>query len=121
VNDRRVAAIRSALELVVESLDAATRIARWDNSDPIPDSLRQSSAQLAANMKAADKLAQGSYSGTPAVVTRLSGISSAIRRLSAAYTTFQERNCSTPEEQTNALVTLDADVDDVRSQLRDWD
>lgn len=121
MNDRRVAAIRSALELVVESVDATTRIARWDNADPIPDSLRQSAAQVAANLKAANSLAHGSFTGTPAVVTRLSGISSAIRRLSAAYTTFQERNCSTPEEQTNALVMLDADVDDVRAQLRDWD
>ncbi len=121
MNDRRVAAIRSALEVLVESIDASSRIARWDVSDPVPDSLRLAAAQLDANLKLANELVQGNFSGTPAVTSRLIGTSAAIRQLTSAYDEFRNRNCANNEENWDALATLDAAIDRAREDMRDLD
>jgi len=121
MNDRRVAAIRSALEALIESIDATTRIARWDLAEPVPDSLRAAAAQLEANLTLANKLVQGNFSGTPAVTSRLVGTSSAIRQLTSAYDEFRNRNCSSKEENSEALAALDAAIDRAREDMRELD
>ncbi len=121
MNDRRVAAIRSALEVLVESIDATTRIARWDLADPIPDSLRLAAAQLDANLTLANKLVEGNFSGTLAVTSRLVGTSTAIRQLASAYDEFRNRKCASSEESKEALATLDAAIDRAREDMRDMD
>jgi hypothetical protein len=115
MNDRRVAAMRSALEALIESIDATTRIARWDSSDPIPASLGQSAAKLETNLASAKKLAQGNISGTPAVTAHLMTMTAAIRRLCLACEQFQTRCSEHPEEKVEALQALDFEVDEVKS------
>jgi hypothetical protein len=121
MNDRRVAAIRSALESLIESIDATTRIARWDLADPVPDSLRLAAAQLDKNLKLANELAQGNFSGTPVVSSRLRGTSAAIRQLAGAYEEFRGRNCTSKEENWDALAGLDAAIDRAREEMRGLD
>lgn len=115
MNDRRVAAIRNALEALIESIDATTRIARWDSTDPVPASLGQSAAKLESNLVAAERLAQGNISGTPAVTAHLMTMSAAIRRLSLAYEQFKTRCTEHPEEKAEALQALDFEVDEVKT------
>jgi len=121
MNDRRVAAIRSALELLIDSIDATTRIARWDVSDPIPDSLQLAASQLDANLKRANEFVQGNFSGTPAVALRLNGTSAAIRQLASAYGSFQNRDCTNKQENWDALATLDAAIDSARAAMLELD
>jgi hypothetical protein len=121
MNDRRVAAIRSALEALIESIDATTRIARWDMAEPVPDSLRAAASQLDSNLALANKLVQGNFSGTPAVTSRLVGTSAAIRQLTQAYDEFRSQNCSSKEEKWDALASLDAAIDRAREDMRELD
>lgn len=121
MNDRRVNAIRNALEAFVESTDATSRLARWGEGDPIPDSLRVAAAQLQANKKAADELAQGSVSGTPAIVHRLTVTSSAIKSLSTAYQEFLACTGEAGADLSAALSNLDDAIDSARETLRTLD
>jgi hypothetical protein len=118
MNDRRVCAIRNALEAFVESVDATSRIARWGNSDPVPDSLRLAAAELEARKKAANSLTVGSVSGAPVIVHRLSASSSAIKRLSTAYEEFLTCKLDPQNDVAIALENLDAAIDSANETLR---
>jgi hypothetical protein len=118
MNDRRVCAIRNALEDFVESVDATSRIARWGNIDPVPDSLRHAAAELGARRKTANDLAMGGVSGAPVIVRRLSASSSAIKRLSNAYEEFLTRKRDPENDVAIALKELDAAIDSANETLR---
>ena len=118
MNDRRVIAIRNALEAFVESVDATSRIARWGQLDPVPDSLRQAAAQIETNKKAANNLTVDKASGAPAIVHRLSVSSSAIRSLSAAYDEFLSCKLNPTNDISVALANLDAAIDSANETLR---
>jgi hypothetical protein len=121
MNDRRVNAIRNALEAFVESIDAVSRLARWGEGDPVPDSLRLAASQLEANRKTADDLAQGTVSGTPAIVHRLTVTSSAIKNLSAGYREFLACKSEPSGDLSAALSNLDDAIDSARETLRTLD
>ncbi len=118
MNDRRVNAIRNALEALIESVDATSRIARWGQQDPVPDSLRQAAERLEANRKAANSLTLDRASGAPAIVHRLSASTSAIRSLSAAYDEFLGCRLDPNNDISNALENLDAAIDSANETLR---
>ena len=121
MNDRRVTAIRNALEALVESINATTRIARWDISDPVPDSLRLAASQLEGNLKLANELARGNVSGTPAIVHRLSVTSSAVLRLTAAYREFESLKGGDASDISIARENLEAAIDSVNEDMRNLD
>ena len=118
MNDRRVYAIRNALEAFIEAVDATSRIARWGNLDPVPDSLRYAAAQLEACKKAANDLVVDKASGTPAIVHKLSTSSTTIRNLSAAYEEFQACKLDTTNDISVALENLDAAIDSANEMVR---
>ncbi len=118
MNDRRVTAIRNALEALVESIDATLRIARWDISDPLPDSLRLAAAQLEANLKVANELARGNVSGTPAIVHRLTVSSAAVQRLTTAYQEFVNLKGGEAADLATARENLDAAIDSANEDMR---
>lgn len=118
MNDRRVSAIRDALEAFVESVDATSRIARWDQTEPLPDSLREAAAEVDAIRTAANKLTVDRALGAPAIVHRLTVSSSAIRRLSAAYEEFLSCKLDPANDITVALANLDAAIDTANETLR---
>ena len=121
MNDRRVTAIRNALEAFSESVDAMARIARWDLSDPVPDSLREAAAQLNANMKAANDLAGAKFSGAPAIVHRLMVSSNAVKRLSGAYEEYLKLKAEPNSDALALLEGVDAAIDSVNEDLRKLD
>jgi len=121
MNDRRVNAIRTALEAFIESVDATSRIARWGQTEPVPDSLRQAAAQVEANKKTANSLTLDKASGAPAIVHRLSLSSNAIRSLSAAYDEFLNCKLDPANSTSLALANLDAAIDSANETLRQLD
>ncbi len=118
MNDRRVSEIRKALEAFIESVDATSRLARWGQEDPIPDSLRLAAAEAAAAMRAAVKLTVDKPFGTPAIVHRLSASTGAIRTLAAAYDEFLSQKGDSGNDLTLALENLDAAIDNANEILR---
>lgn len=121
MNDRRVCAIRDALEAFVESVDATSRIARWGADDPVPESLRDAAAQLKARQKAANDLTVDKASGAPAIVHRLATSSRAIRQLSTACDEFLNCSLDPKNDIATALENLDAAIDSVHETLRSLD
>lgn len=117
MNDRRVLEIRSALEALIESIDAVTRIARWGKNDPVPESLVAAASGIEASLKLANELAQCNITGNSVVVHRLTESINAIRRLVAAYGEFQNKDCTTPQESQDALFALDGATDGAREIL----
>jgi hypothetical protein len=118
MNDRRVNAIRNALEALIESVDATSRIARWGQQDPVPDSLRQAAERLEANRKTANGLTLDNAIGTPAIVHRLSALTGAVRSLSAAYDEFLGRKLDPTINISVALENLDAEIDNANETLQ---
>ena len=122
MNDRRVTAIRNALEAFSESVDAMARIARWgDLSYPVPDSLQQAAAHLEANMKTANSLAGATFSGAPAIVHRLMVSSNAVKRLSSAYEEYLKLKAEPNSDALALLEGVDAAIDSVNEDLRKLD
>ena len=118
MNDLRVKAIRNALEALIESADATSRIARWGQQDSVPDSLRQAAERIEANRKAANSLTLDKAVGAPAIVHRLSASTNAIRSLSAAYDEFLEFKRDPNNDLAVALEKLDAAIDGANETLR---
>jgi hypothetical protein len=120
MNDRRVAAIREALLTLLDSLDAVSRLSRWDDSDPIPESLKSSAKQLESRLQKANALTASSYVGSALVTSQLNGISDAIRRLDRAYVAFRSRVDEDPAQADAALETMNYEVDEVKDAARRW-
>ena len=90
--DPRIVAFRSALESLIESLDATVRIARWETGvEPIPDPLRHSAEQLQDRLGSANRLASSKFVGAPAVVATSNAIKEAVRDLDTAFVAYRKR------------------------------
>jgi hypothetical protein len=120
MNDRRVAAIREALEVLMDSISATSRLKRWDAADSVPESLRKSAELFDKSLAAANKLSGTSFAGNALVVARLNGMSDAIRRLDRACSEFKTRVEQDPSQLIAALDTLDAEVDEVKVSSDRW-
>lgn len=120
MNDRRVAAIREALEVLMDSISATSRLKRWDAADAVPESLQKSADLFDKSLVAANKLAGTSFVGNALVVARLNGMSDAIRRLDRACTEFRARVDQDPTQLIVALDTLVGEVDEVKLSRDRW-
>jgi hypothetical protein len=120
MNDQRIASFRRALEALVESLDATARLSRWDSAETAPEPLEQSAAKLKERLIAANRLASDKFSGATPVVTLLTGMSAAIKRLDEAYVQYRDRVDSKPTELEEAAVALDAEIGSVKAEAETW-
>ena len=120
MNDQRIASIRRALEALVESLDATARLSRWDGDESTPEPLQQSAAKLDERLNAANRLAAEKFVGATPVVTLLTGMSAAIKRLDEAYVQYRYRIDSKPGELEAAAVALDAEIGNVKAEAQSW-
>jgi hypothetical protein len=119
MKDRRVVAIRSALEGLVESLGAVVRIAGWDEPEAPPEPIQGAAASLLVRLGSANRLASGRFTGTPADVARVGAMTSAITRLDGAYVAYRRR--LEAEGNGNAAARdLDAALDEVRASSASW-
>jgi len=120
MNDRRVEVIREALDALIDSISAVSRLKRWDAADSVPESLSKSAALLDQRLAAANKLASTNFVGTPLVASRLNGISDAVRRLDRAWTDYLARVEKDPPQTSLALDALDTEVDEVKVGSDRW-
>ena len=121
--DPRIVTFRSALEALLEALDATLRIARWQDhgSEGVPESLKQSAEQLTERLSVATRLADGKFVGAPAVVTTSAAIRTAVHSLDAAYLAFRKHGDTSPADQEEAANTLDAELGRVKLDAGRWE
>jgi hypothetical protein len=117
MQDQRITFFRSTLEALVESLDATSRLSRWNNDEVAPEPLRMSAAKLAERLGTANRLATGQFVGADRVVKSLSGMSGAIKRLDAAYVHYRASIESKPAERDEAAAQLDAEIGLVKAEV----
>jgi hypothetical protein len=117
MKDQRVDSFRRLLQSLVESLEAEVRLGRWDGPEDVPEPLKKSAAKLEERLSAATRLASDSFVGPPAVVASLKAMSSAARRLDAAYIESRKR---TATDRTEAATVLSAEVDAVKAEASEW-
>jgi hypothetical protein len=118
--DPRIAALRGALESLIESLDATVRIARWEaGGEPIPEPLRHSAAQLQDRLGSANRLAASRFVGAPAVVATSDAIKEAVRGLDAAWVAY--RKSSEAGHREDAVIDLDGEVGRIKLDAHRWD
>jgi hypothetical protein len=120
MKDHRITSLRRALEGLVESLDATARLSRWRDTEDAPQPLRESAAKLGERLEAANQLAAGKIAGGSSAVPLLTGMSSAIQRLDAAYVQYRDRIDANPDAEDEAAVALDAEIGTVKSEAEQW-
>ena len=121
MKDQRVAYFRSALEALVDSLSATTRLSRWEESaESSPEPLRQSAAKLVERLGVANRLAADKFAGPPHIVAALTGLSGVMKRLDVAYVQYQRRITTTPAEQGDATQAFEAEIEEVKTAAQDW-
>lgn len=91
MKDKRTAVFERSLEELVESLDATLELARRDDSELVPDPLRETASKLVARLGTADRLATGVFQGTVADVARVGKMTEAMRRLASAYIAYRKQ------------------------------
>ncbi|HEY1698030.1 MAG TPA: hypothetical protein VGG39_37980 [Polyangiaceae bacterium] len=120
--DPRIVTFRSALELLLESLDATVRVARWETGgEEIPEPLRRSAASLQDRLGSANRLAAGRFVGAPAVVATSAAIREAVQQLDAAFVAYRKRVDSGAEAKAEAAIGLDAEVGRIKLDAHRWD
>jgi hypothetical protein len=122
-SDPRIVTFRSALESLLESLDATVRIARWHEGGggPVPEALQRSAVQLQGRLGSATRLAGGKFAGTAAVVEKSDAIKEAVRDLDAAFVSYRRRLEGNASERDEAALDLDAVVGRVKRDAHRWE
>lgn len=120
MNDQRVAAFRTALTALVESLDATVRVARWPGPEAIPAPLEKSASKLLDRLGSANRFAADRYLGSPPVVVHMSAMSAATKVLDAAYIEYRRHLAGPIEELARAAMALDHEIDAVKATSAGW-
>ena len=92
MKDNRLKVFQTAIEALLESLDAYVRSERWREPGNLPEPLRAAAAKLNDRLSTANRLASGVFVGTPADSHRVTAMCSAMRRLDAAYVSCRNEN-----------------------------
>lgn len=117
MKDERVTFFRKTLEALIESLEATVRVSTWSGDESIPEPLKESASQLVARLGTANRLASDTFNGSGTDTARVGTMCAAMRRLDAAYVTYRQ-HIATPAERTEAAMTLDAEVTEVKAEFQ---
>lgn len=120
MKDQRLKVFRSAVEGVIESLDALVRVSRWSEADAPPEPLRTAVSKLVDRLGTADRLSSGAFLGSPADVNKVTAMCTTMKRLDAAYVTYRKRIQSTPEQTVDAAAALDAEIAEATAGSAYW-
>jgi hypothetical protein len=120
MKDQRVNVFRTAIDSLVESLDALVRVSRWTEADAPPDSLRTAASKLLDRLGQANRLAAGTFQGTPSDSNKVTAMCSAMKRLDVAYVTYRKRVTSTPEQVIDAATALELEISEATGAARSW-
>src|SRR5215469_12613505 len=110
MKDNRLKVFQTAIEALLESLDAYVRVERWPESGDLPEPLHAAATKLNDRLAAADRLASGVFVGTPVDSRKVTAMCSAMRRLDAAYVTCRHQIERDPTQGANAWAALEAEI-----------
>ncbi len=120
MKDRRVVVLRTALEALLESLDATLRTSSWPGSEVVPEPLKLASAALLDRLGTANRLAHGKFTGPSIVVAALDAICSGIRRLDASFVEYRKSMTGNAEQKEAGASSLRLEIESVRSESSRW-
>jgi hypothetical protein len=120
MKDNRLKVFQTAIEALLESLDAYVRVERWSESGDLPEPLRTAAAKLNDRLAAAERLASGVFVGTPADSNRVAAMSSAMKRLDAAYMSCRRQIERDPAQAATAWASLESEIGEVRGGQDQW-
>ena len=111
MKDQRVKVFRAAHDALVESLSALVRVARWSDAvESPPEPLRVAVSKLSERLGTADRLASGTFVGTPTDATRVNAMCATMKRLDVAYVAYRKRLEGKPEQTGDAASALELDI-----------
>ncbi|HVJ95134.1 MAG TPA: hypothetical protein VM580_35395 [Labilithrix sp.] len=114
MRDQRLRVFRTAVDSLLESLEAIVRLSRWTEAEPRPEPLVTAAAKVQERLGAADRLAASRYNGPPAAVAKVTFMCGMMKRLDAAFLTYCKNRDS--GDAANALeAEISAVADIVRS------
>jgi hypothetical protein len=119
MKDQRLKVFRVALDGLTESLGALVRVARWADPESPPEPLRTAVSKLVERLGTADRIASGTFVGSPADMTRVSAMCATMKRLDLAYVAYRKRLESTSEPPFEAAATLEQDIAEATAGMAD--
>jgi|SRR5580704_14743255 hypothetical protein len=120
MKDQRLKVFRSAIDGLLESLEAFVRVSRWTEPGSPPEPLSVAAAKLVDRLGVADRLSSGKFLGTPSDSNKVTAMCTAMRRLDAAYVAYRQRTERSSEGADTAAATLEAEIGEVRTRTHDW-
>jgi protein tyrosine phosphatase (PTP) superfamily phosphohydrolase (DUF442 family) len=119
VKDQRVLAFRTALDGLIESLDAFVRVSRWGDDEAPPEPLVTAANRLIDRLGTADRLASSRFQGSPVDVAKVTAMRSAMKRLDGAYAAYC-RQSAVAEEKKEAAAQLEAEISATSDLAEQW-
>lgn len=111
MRDQRLKVFRTALDGLIESLDALVRVARWaDAVEAPPEPLRVAVSKLTERLGTADRLASGTFVGTQIDTSKVNAMCATMKRLDGAYVAYRKRLEGKPEQTGDAASALETDI-----------
>jgi hypothetical protein len=120
MKDNRIKVFQTALESLLESLDAYVRVERWSESGDVPEPLNTAATRLNDRLAVADRLAAGVFVGTPTDSNKVTAMCSAMKRLDAAFLTCRRQVERDPTKGALAFAALEAEIGEVRGSHDQW-
>jgi hypothetical protein len=104
MKDHRLQVFRSAIEGLIESLEAVIRLSRWSDAEPKPAPLVLSAGKLQDRLGTAGRLSSASFRGTPAEVNKVGAMCVVLKGLDEAYVTYRQQLDSPGNENMGEAV-----------------
>ena len=119
MRDRRLQVFRTAVDGLIESLDAVVRLSRWNDEEPKPEPLVTAAAKLLDRLGAADRLAASRFNGPAPDVAKVTAMCAVLKRLDAAYLAYCKQ-IAVPQDTIEAAAALEAEVSATSALARNW-
>lgn len=107
MKDRRLQDYRVALDVLVESLDAVVRVARWTGAEAPPEPLQTAVEKLPERRATAERLVRVPFSGSRGDADSVTALCSSMKKLDDAYLAYRTR---LTEGDVSAASDLEHDI-----------
>ncbi|HVH46153.1 MAG TPA: hypothetical protein VM925_27575 [Labilithrix sp.] len=91
MKEHRMQVFRSAIEGLIESLEAVIRLSRWDEAEAKPEPLVSSAGKLLERLGTADRLSSAKFHGTPTEMNKVGAMCAVLKRLDVAYLAYRQQ------------------------------
>lgn len=113
MKEHRLQVFRTAIEGLVESLEALIRLSRWNDAEAKPEPLVVSAGKLLDRLGTADRLSSAKFHGTPTEITKVSAMCAVLKSLDVAYLAYRQQLESPQRGEQNsadAVATLETEL-----------